>query len=378
MIKTFHHLEPESQQTEPSGVEGNGWIKTFHHLAPQEAEAAHVPDEPAAIRTFHDLKAAATPVPIPLPQVLFAGRAVTAEQVDVAWRTTVLAALQECNCAELAVDERVVQRVRNLFGEIRFSDAQYQGQYAAEVTELMRQLQDQLAAVLADAALNHLHQTAEAVLAIAKQVNMSALNPDSLSARLSEWWQGRGARKRSLRQQFDAASTQMLTQLEAVRPALTRLKQGLNEFAELFERNELLFELLTVHLLAVHLKLREVLGRDLPTLEAQLRQAGTNDPFAWQQLQAMQDDAERWQRKLGNLQLLRHTALLTLPQLRLSQRNLLAMVGRFEDISEIVIPSWKQQFITAFALPDDDENRLYRELTGLQAGLREQLERLIP
>ncbi|HEY9103065.1 toxic anion resistance protein [Chitinimonas sp.] len=378
MVKTFHHLEATPPPADAAEAGAEERIKTFHHLPQRDVSPHGAAAPPAPIHTFHGLTAAPAAMPSPLPQVLFAGRAVTAEEVDAAWRATVTSALAECACTDWALDERGVQRVRNLFEEIRFGDAQYQSLYAAEVTELMRLLQDQLAALLADAALPQLHRTASAVLVTAKQVNMLALDPNSLSARISDWWRGREARKRLLWQQFEAASAQMVSQLAEVRPVLDTLKHGLSDFSELFARNERLFEQLTVHVLAIHLKLREVLERDLPMREAQLRQDGIQDPFAWQQLNALQDDAERWQRKLGNLQLLRHTALLTLPQLRLSQRNLLAMVGRFDDISEIVIPSWKQQFITAFALPDNDENRLYRDLTSLQAGLREQLERLIP
>ncbi|QDQ29017.1 hypothetical protein FNU76_23195 [Chitinimonas arctica] len=404
MVKTFHHVDPPRSADTPPG-KADGKVKTFHHLPSKKAAAGMsvvgtptatasegptptalvlkaatpppLPPAEAPIRTFHGVSSQNQPVaPLVLPQVLFAGRAVTAEQVDAAWRDTVASALPACDCDDFVLEDRDVQRIRNLLGEIHFDDAHYQSRYAAEVTELMRQLQDQLALLVADQTVAQLHQSAALILAAAKRVDVTALDPGTFASRLSDWWRGREARRGKLRQQFDTASRDITAQIKAIQPVLAKLKLRLREFGELFERNELLFGQLTVHVVAAHLKLGDVIGRDVPAREAELKAKSVTDPFVWQDLHALRDAGEQWQRKLHNLKLLRHTALLTLPQLRLSQRNLLAMVGRFDDISEIVMPTWKQQFITALAMADTDDSRLYGELADLQAGLREQLERL--
>ncbi|WP_374352781.1 toxic anion resistance protein [Chitinimonas sp.] len=314
--------------------------------------------------------------PVAKPAVLFADRAVTAEQLDAEWHERVMAARVDCDCTDFGGDVKAVQRVRNLYGEIRFVDAHFQSDYAAEVTELMRQLQDQLAVSVGGSVTASLHQSALAILDAAQQVDVAALDPKSWRSRLSDWLQGSAVRRIKLRQQFDAAAKAIAIQLANAQPALAELKRGLQEYSGLFARNEMVFEQLTEHVLAAQIKLMDVRDRELPALEQRLSQQQGRDPFAWQEVDAMRDAIEQWQRKLGNLKLLRHTALLTLPQLRLSQRNLLAMVGRFNDIQEIVIPNWKQQFITALALSDGGDKQLFDAISRLQAGLRTQLEQL--
>lgn len=376
MVKTFHDVNrpaPPEPAADPA-------IRTFHDRAPTPVVPA-VPaatgpvaaPAAAAVQTFHHLPAReAAPQPVP-PRVLFADRAVTAEAVDAQWREATLAALADCDCADFTPDDPTLQRIRMMAAEIRFDDAVYQTRYASDVAETLRQLQDELAHKIGDGAIGRLQAASRRMLEIVRGIDLDALDSHSVSGRLADWWKGRDARRAALRAEFEAAGGAIEREIAGTRADLATLGRRLAEFGTLYARNETVFELLTVHLAAAHLRLRQT-EAELPGRRAEL--AGVTDPFARQAVDALDDAAAQWRRKLDNLRLLRHTTLLTLPQLRLTQRNLHATLNRFGDMIDVLLPAWKQQFITALALPESDDGSLFDRLVEIQASLRKPMEEL--
>ncbi|QNM98174.1 toxic anion resistance protein [Chitinimonas koreensis] len=396
MVKTFHDVNRPA----PSEPAADPAIRTFHDQAPKPAApaaagpaamfpagatsttpaapqgtapAAAAAQAAAAVQTFHHLPAReAAPRPVP-PRVLFADRAVTAEAIDAQWREATRAALADCDCADFTPDDPTLQRIRMMAAEIRFDDAVYQTRYASDVAETLRQLQDELARKIGDGAIGRLQAASRRMLEIVRGIDLDALDSHSVSGRLADWWKGRDARRAALRAEFEAAGGAIEREIAGTRADLAALGQRLAEFGTLYARNETVFELLTVHLAAAHLRLRQT-EAELPARRAAL--AGVTDPFARQAVDALEDAAAQWRRKLDNLRLLRHTTLLTLPQLRLTQRNLHATLNRFGDMIDVLLPAWKQQFITALALPESDDGSLFDRLVEIQASLRKPMEEL--
>lgn len=142
------------------------------------------------------------------------------------------------------------------------------------------------------------------------------------------------------------------TQIDKISSALSNSKLKLLEDIAtldiLFQKNLLFFHQLKLFIRAGDLKLKELREVSLPSLQAQVN--SSNDPLAPQILADFSNSIDRFDRKLHDLKLSLTISIQTAPQIRLIQNNDRLLVDRLDAALLHTIPLWKNQFIIAIGL----------------------------
>jgi uncharacterized protein YaaN involved in tellurite resistance len=89
--------------------------------------------------------------------------------------------------------------------------------------------------------------------------------------------------------------------------------------------------------------------------------AGQLSPLQLQEVQDRIAAVEILRKRVDDMRVLQHSALQTLPMIRLVQTNNAMLVEKFHTIKELTLPAWKRQFMMALSL---SEQRSAVELAG--------------
>lgn len=108
--------------------------------------------------------------------------------------------------------------------------------------------------------------------------------------------------------------------------------------------------LLGVHIAAGQLKLAT-----LRENADDLRNTVGNGPRDLQRLADLDAMASNLDKRIGDLRALQHSALQSLPTIRMIQSNNLMLIDKFHTIREITVPAWKRQFMLAVSLDEQQD-----------------------
>ncbi|MGB7998045.1 MAG: toxic anion resistance protein, partial [Photobacterium halotolerans] len=153
--------------------------------------------------------------------------------------------------------------------------------------------------------------------------------------------------------------------IDSVFQDLTSMKSTLSEFEHRMSEVHSIYKELELRILAAKIKVAAFNAE----LHSDKNSEIASNPFEIDIVATKKEAVSRWDRKLSNLQVLRQSLLMTLPQLKLYSSNLVNGFSRLEDIRTNVIQVWKQQFLTAIALHEKSEISLYYELNEIQEKL---------
>lgn len=103
--------------------------------------------------------------------------------------------------------------------------------------------------------------------------------------------------------------------------------------------------LLGMHIAAGRMRLGEMRAEN-----EELRANIGNDPAIVQELADRDAIAANLDKRIGDLTALQHSAMQSLPTIRMIQSNNQMLVDKFHTIREITVPAWKRQFMLALTL----------------------------
>ncbi|MDB5704796.1 MAG: toxic anion resistance protein [Sphingomonas bacterium] len=103
------------------------------------------------------------------------------------------------------------------------------------------------------------------------------------------------------------------------------------------------------HVLAVHVRAAEVRIDALDEEIAALRE-GPSDLAAVEVISALEGSRQALSKRIGDLSVLQHSALQTLPMIRMMQANNVVLLEKFQTIQRLTLPAWKRTFVLALAL----------------------------
>ena len=98
--------------------------------------------------------------------------------------------------------------------------------------------------------------------------------------------------------------------------------------------------LLGIHIAAGRLRLGE-----LRVLAQQQRSDIGNDPARMQALSDLEAVIANLDKRIGDLVAMQHSAMQSLPAIRMIQSANIMLVDKFHTIREITVPAWKRQFM---------------------------------
>lgn len=145
-------------------------------------------------------------------------------------------------------------------------------------------------------------------------------------------------------QQFNTTKEQVDSLLAEVSTTQNSLAQRVAGLDSMFESVKEEYRLLGLHIAAGRLKLNDL--RD----EADDMRGRELLPAAIQELNDLETLISNLDKRVGDLQVLQHSALQSLPMIRMIQANNHMLVDKFHTIRELTVPAWKRQFMLALSL----------------------------
>ena len=180
---------------------------------------------------------------------------------------------------------------------------------------------------------------------------IKAVDIDGLSSEPGAIGKLFGGLKRRI-QKFMARYETLATQIDAIiqqlEDARMQLLKDVALMDKLYGKNVQYLGELDVHIAAGKLSLDEFRSTALPQMQAKVEAA--NDAALAQQLQDLHQLANRFEKKLYDMQLSRMIAIQTGPQIRLIQNNSQTLVEKIQSSVLTTIPLWKNQIVIAISL----------------------------
>lgn len=142
----------------------------------------------------------------------------------------------------------------------------------------------------------------------------------------------------STRQQIDS----LVREVEATQSGIRERNAGLEDM-HVGVREE--HRLLGIHVAAGKMRLAEVRAQLV-----QLREGGQGDIQAAHEVADLETVATNLEKRINDLMVLQHSALQSLPMIRLIQSNNQMLADKFHTVREITVHAWKRQFMLKLTL----------------------------
>ncbi len=131
------------------------------------------------------------------------------------------------------------------------------------------------------------------------------------------------------------------------------LMKDVSTMDQLYEMNKNYYKELTMYILAGRKKLNEIQTKTIPELTAKAEQTGAQEDA--QAVSDMSALANRFEKKLHDLELTRVISLQMGPQIRLVQNNDVLMSDKIQSTIVNTIPLWKSQMVIALGVHHAEE-----------------------
>ena len=122
---------------------------------------------------------------------------------------------------------------------------------------------------------------------------------------------------------------------------------------KMYDLNMDTYKELTMYILAGKKKLEEVRNTDLAELKAKAEESGK--PEDAQAYKDLQDQCQRFEKKLYDLDLTRTISMQTAPQIRMLQSSDTQMAEKIQSVIVNTIPLWKNQMVIALGIQHSTE-----------------------
>ena len=148
--------------------------------------------------------------------------------------------------------------------------------------------------------------------------------------------------------QFSSLQGQVDKLMADIMQAQTRLAERASSLDKMYTGVEEEQRTLALHAKAAEIRLEQV--------DADLAAAtDANDPVAAEQHAALEASRAALSKRVGDLSVLQHSALQTLPMIRMVQANNMVLIEKFQTIRNLTVPAWKRAFMMALALQEQKD-----------------------
>lgn len=198
-------------------------------------------------------------------------------------------------------------------------------------------------------------------------VEVNSLDPSSLTndkGILSKLSGVRNAVKsvKKLAERYNKAEVQIDKIEAALEKARIDMLKDISVFEIMYKQNLDCFRELGLYIQAGKETIEDIKTNTIPRLRAEAQESG--DPMAAQLVKDFEDDADRFEKKIYDLELSRTIAVQTAPQIKMIQNNDRVLVDKIQTAVLNTIPIWKSQFVIAMGLNNQQRVlKMQREIT---------------
>jgi len=166
-------------------------------------------------------------------------------------------------------------------------------------------------------------------------------------------FQKAGNRLRIMKTKFEDAETNITTICNALENHQVVLLKDVAKFDEMYEINLQSYKEITMYIIAGKNRLAEIRNGELKELQEKAAASGL--PEDAQKAKDLNDQCDRFEKKLYDLNLSRTISEQTAPQIRLLQNADSQMAEKIQSVLVNTIPLWKNQMVIALGIQHNAE-----------------------
>ena len=238
--------------------------------------------------------------------------------------------------------------VEDFAGKIDISNANHILQYGADAQAKITQFSDMALEKVRTKDLGSVGDTLSSLV-----VELKGFDPNEQKKGFLGLFKKAGASIAELKTKYDKAEVNVEKVVDVLEGHQITLTKDIAVLDEMFKANMTNFKQLSLYIVAGKKKLEEVQNVTIPAMQAKAAETG-----AMEVAQAANDYANlanRFEKKLHDLDLTRTVSLQMGPQIRLIQNNDTLMVEKIQTTLLNTIPLWKSQMVLALGLAHSEQ-----------------------
>lgn len=238
--------------------------------------------------------------------------------------------------------------VEDFAGKIDISNANHILQYGADAQAKITQFSDMALEKVRTKDLGSVGDTLSSLV-----VELKDFDPNEQKKGFFGLFKKAGASIAELKAKYDKAEVNVEKVVDVLDGHQITLTKDIAVLDEMFKANMTNFKQLSLYIVAGKKKLEEVQKVTIPAMQAKAAETG-----AMEDAQAANDYANlanRFEKKLHDLDLTRTVSLQMGPQIRLIQNNDTLMVEKIQTTLLNTIPLWKSQMVLALGLAHSEQ-----------------------
>ena len=175
----------------------------------------------------------------------------------------------------------------------------------------------------------------------------------------------RGTKKTQLiRANYDKAENNVNSIVKSLEKQQVTLMKDISTLDQMYDLNKNYYKEVSMYILAGKKKLADIKANDLPSLSRKAKESGLQEDA--QNLNDLNNQIDRFEKKLHDLDLSRMISIQTAPQIRMVQNNNILMVEKIQSTIVNTIPLWKNQMVLALGVSHSSEAiRAQREVSNI-------------
>lgn len=175
----------------------------------------------------------------------------------------------------------------------------------------------------------------------------------------------RGTKKTQLiRANYDKAENNVNSIVKSLEKQQVTLMKDISTLDQMYDLNKNYYKEVSMYILAGKKKLADIKTNDLPALSRKAKESGLQEDA--QNLNDLNNQIDRFEKKLHDLDLSRMISIQTAPQIRMVQNNNILMVEKIQSTIVNTIPLWKNQMVLALGVSHSSEAiRAQREVSNI-------------
>ena len=175
----------------------------------------------------------------------------------------------------------------------------------------------------------------------------------------------RGTKKTQLiRANYDKAENNVNSIVKSLEKQQVTLMKDISTLDQMYDLNKNYYKEVSMYILAGKKKLADIKANDRPALSRKAKESGLQEDA--QNLNDLNNQIDRFEKKLHDLDLSRMISIQTAPQIRMVQNNNILMVEKIQSTIVNTIPLWKNQMVLALGVSHSSEAiRAQREVSNI-------------
>lgn len=167
-----------------------------------------------------------------------------------------------------------------------------------------------------------------------------------------------------MRANYDKAENNVNFIVKSLENQQVTLMKDISTLDQMYDLNKNYYKEVSMYILAGKKKLADIKNKELPALSEKARLSGLQEDA--QNLNDLNNQIDRFEKKLHDLDLSRMISIQTAPQIRMVQNNNILMVEKIQSTIVNTIPLWKNQMVLALGVSHSNEAiRAQREVSNI-------------